>query len=135
MTEQSSPPEAKSTTGLLSEAFDLFRGLCRKEVDLVRAELSENATKAVTAIGMIVGGVVVVLVALNVLSAAIVAGLVELGIEEGWAALIVGALYLLIAIILVRRGTNSLKSASLAPTRAAQSVRRDALVLKERFHG
>lgn len=130
-----STKETKSTAGLISDAVNLVTGLVRKEVDLVRAEVSESATRAGVAVGLIVGGVVLVLVALNVLSAALVAGLAELGLEAGWASLIVGAVYFLIAVILVRKGTNDLKAASLAPTRAAHSVRKDVLVLKEKLHG
>lgn len=135
MTDQTLQADRKSTSGLITDAVGLVTGLVRKEADLVRAELSENATKAGVAIGLIVGGIVFILVALHVLSAALVAGLAELGIETGWAALIVGGVYLLIAIIMVRKGTSDLKAASLAPSRAIQSVRQDAAAMKESFHG
>lgn len=135
MTDNTSDAGTRSTTSLLSDALAHVSGLVRKEVDLVKAELSESAAQAATAVGMIVGAVVFVLVALNVLSAAIIAGLTELGLEAGWASLIVGAVYLVIAIIMVRRGTNQLKAASLAPTRTAESVRRDAQLMKETFNG
>ena len=135
MAEDTSAKGARSTTSLFSDVVGLASGLVRKEVDLVRAEISENASKAAVAVGLIAGGVVLVLVALNVLSAALVAGIAELGIEGGWAALIVGAVYFVIAVILVRKGTNDLKGASLAPTRTAHSVREDVLVLKEKIHG
>jgi hypothetical protein len=126
---------SRSTTGLFSDAVSQVTGLVRKEVDLARAEISESAAQAAVAIGLIAGGVVFVLVALNVLSAALVAGLAEMGVEAGWAALIVGIVYLVIAIILVRKGTTDLKAASLAPKRTAESVRRDAQALKETFNG
>ena len=135
MAEETSTKGARSMTSLFSDVVGLVGGLVRKEVDLVRAEVSENASRAGVAIGLIAGGVVLTLVALNVLSAAIVAGLAELGIEGGWAALIVGAVYFVIAVILVRKGMNDLKAASLAPTRTAHSVREDVLVLKEKIHG
>lgn len=127
--------DARSTASLFSDALGHVSGLLRKEVDLARAEVSENISHAAVAVGLIVGGVVFVLVALNVLSAALVAGLAEFGIEPGWAALIVGAVYLAIAIVLVRKGTSDLKAASLAPTRTAESVRRDAQALKETING
>lgn len=135
MTDHPSDTESRSTSGLFSDALAHVSGLVRKEIDLVKAELSENATKAVAALGMIVGGVVFVLVALNVLTAALVAGLTEFGIEAGWASLIVGVVYLVIAAVMVRMGTNRLKAASLAPTRTTQSVRRDAQLVKETFNG
>ncbi len=118
------PSQHKSTVGLVGDALQHISGLVRKEVDLARAEVSENANRAVVALGVIAGGVVFVLVALNVLSAALVAGIAELGIEAGWAALIVGVVYLVIAAIMVRKGSNDLKASSLAPTRTERPPRR-----------
>lgn len=129
------PSQHKSTVGLVGEALQHISGLIRKEVDLARAEVSENANRALVAIGVIAGGAILVLVALNVLSAALVAGIAELGIDAGWAALIVGVVYLVIAAIMVRKGTNDLKASSLAPTRTVQSVRRDANAMKETING
>lgn len=127
--------QTKSTAGLLSDAASHISGLVRKEVDLARAELSENAKRAVVAIGLIVGALVFVLTALQVLSAALVAGIAELGIDAGWAALIVGVIYLIIAVVMARKGTNDLKASSLAPTRTAENVRRDAVAVKETMNG
>lgn len=135
MDDHTSRRDTRSTASLFTDAVTLVAGLVRKEVDLVKAEISENANRAAVAIGLIAGGVVFVLVALNVLSAALVAGIAELGIEPGWAALIVGAAYLVIAIVLVRKGTNELKAVNLAPTRTMKRVRRDAEAVKESFNG
>ena len=134
-TGKESGSDARSTSSLLTEAATRLTGLFRKEIDLGRAELSESAHRAAVAVGLILGGVVFVLVALNVLSAALVAGLTELGMEAGWAALLVGAVYLVIAVTLVRKGAADLKSTDFAPTRTIESVRRDAHALKETFNG
>ncbi|MBM9593147.1 phage holin family protein [Roseitranquillus sediminis] len=136
MTDRTTDPTAaRSTTSLLSDAMAHVSGLVRKEIDLVRAELSENAHRAGVAIGLIVGAVVLLLTALNVLSAALVSGLAELGIDAGWAALIVGLVYLVVAVIMVKKGTNDLKSTSLAPTRSARNVQKDAHAVKETING
>lgn len=132
---ESKSPESKSTAGLLSEAVNHVRGLVRKEIDLTRAELSENTKRAISAVVMIVVGLVLLLTALNVLSAALVAGIAELGLDAGWAALIVGGVFLLIALIMALRGKNSLQSSSLAPTRSARNVQRDANAVKETLNG
>ena len=71
------------------------------------------------------------LTALNVLASALVAGLVELGIDAGWSALIVGVLFAVIAGLLAKKGLNDLKLKSLAPTRTAKNVRRDGEAVKE----
>ncbi|MEQ5827528.1 phage holin family protein [Sulfitobacter sp. NFXS29] len=121
----------KSAGSLLTEALSHVSSLMRKEVDLARAEVNENLKHAGVAIGLIVGAVVVALTALNVLSAALVAALTEAGIAAGWSAVIVGVLLAIVAYVMVQKGTNDLKLNSLAPTRTAKNVKRDAATMKE----
>jgi uncharacterized membrane protein len=121
----------KSAGSLLTEALSHVSSLMRKEVDLARAEVNENLKHAGVAIGLIVGAVVVALTALNVLSAALVAALTEAGIAAGWSAVIVGVLLAIVAYVMVQKGTNDLKLSSLAPTRTAKNVKRDAVTMKE----
>ena len=121
----------KSAGSLLTEALSHVSSLMRKEVDLARAEVNENLKHAGVAIGLIVGAVVVALTALNVLSAALVAALTEAGIPAGWSAVIVGVLLAIVAYVMVQKGTNDLKLSSLAPTRTAKNVKRDAATMKE----
>lgn len=120
--------------GLVGDAFEHVTQLLRKELDLFRAELQENTNKAFAALGMIVAGIVVMLVALNVLAGAFVGWLAEAGISPGWAAVIVFAVLAVIAIVLLMTGRNKLKAARLAPTRTAENVRRDASTLREATH-
>ncbi|AYE85893.1 MAG: phage holin family protein [Sulfitobacter sp.] len=121
----------KSAGSLLTEALSHVSSLMRKEVDLARAEVNENLKHAGVAIGLIVGAVVVALTALNVLSAALVAALTEAGIAAGWSAVIVGVLLAIVAYVMVQKGTSDLKLSSLAPTRTAKNVKRDAATMKE----
>lgn len=123
-----------STIGLLNEALAKVSNLVRGEVDMARAEISENLSSAGVALGMIAGAVVVALTALNVLTAAVVAGLTELGIPGGWSALIVGVVLGIIAYILLKKGTADLKLSSIAPTRTAKNVKRDAQTVKESYN-
>ena len=128
-TESANP--LKAAPGLLSEALTHVSNLVRKEVDLARTEVSENLTRAGVAIGLLVGAIVVALVALNVLAAALVAALTALGLDAGWAAIIVGGGLAIVAGIMVAKGLNDLKLSSIAPTRTAKNVRRDAETVKE----
>ena len=121
----------KSAGSLLTEALSHVSSLMRKEVDLARAEVNENLKHAGVAIGLIVGAVVVALPALNVLSAALVAALTEAGIAAGWSAVIVGVLLAIVAYVMIQKGTNDLKLSSLAPSRTAKNVKRDAETMKE----
>ncbi|WP_299740894.1 phage holin family protein [uncultured Roseobacter sp.] len=123
----------ESASSLLTDAMSNFSGLVRNEVDLARAEISENATKAGVAIGLIAGAAIIALVALNVLAAALVAALTEVGLDTGWSALIVGAALSIIAFVLINKGVNDLKLSSLAPTRTVKNVQRDAAAVKEAY--
>jgi len=123
----------KSAGNLLTDAMANVSGLVRSEVDLARAEISENVTKAGVAIGLIAGAAIIALVALNVLAAALIAALTEAGLDAGWSALIVGAALGIIAFVLINKGVNDLKLSSLAPTRTVKNVQRDAAAVKEAY--
>lgn len=123
----------KSTTDLVGDALSHVSSLVRKEVDLARAEINENLSRAGVAIGLIVAAAIIALTALNVLAAALVAGLTEAGIDGGWAALIVGAGFAILAFALMAKGLNDLKLSSLAPNRTAKNIKRDAQAVKEAY--
>jgi hypothetical protein len=131
MTDQTTTTANKSAAGLLSDAIAHMSALVRKEVDLARAEVSENVSRAGIAIGMLAGALVIALTALNVLAAALVAGLTEWGMEAGWASLLVGVVLGAIALAMALKAKNDLKLSSIAPTRTAKNVQRDAQALKE----
>ncbi|MCB1844328.1 MAG: phage holin family protein [Halioglobus sp.] len=109
--------------------------LVRNEVDLARTEVHTNLDRAGTALGVLVGAVIIALTALNVLVAALVAGLVELGVDNGVAALLVGAVLAVIAYAMTREGLQQLKVSRLAPTRTAENLQRHAKAVKEVYHG
>lgn len=124
----------KSAGSLLSEALSHISSLVRNEVDLARAEVNENLKSAGVAVGLIVGALVVAITALNVLTAALVAGLTEAGIPAGWSAVIVGVILAIVAYAMVKKGTNDLQLSSLAPSRTAKNVKRDAQAMKEAYN-
>lgn len=131
MTDQTTHHTEKSAPGLVTEALRHVSSLLRREVDLARAELNENAHRAGAAVGFIVAGIVIALSALNVLSAALVAAVAELGIGAGWAAVVVGGVMAIVAFILAGKGMNDLKLSSLAPSRSVNSLRKDAEAVRE----
>ncbi|WP_281968973.1 phage holin family protein [Roseovarius nanhaiticus] len=128
-----SDPSKKSTTDMLGDALNHVSALVRNEVDLARAEVSENLNRAGVAIGLIAAAAIIALTSLNVLSAALVAALTEAGIDGGWSALIVGVVLAIIAFVLLGKGTNDLKLSSLAPSRTAKNVQRDANAVKDAY--
>jgi len=131
MTDQTTSSTNKSAAGLLSDAIAHMSALVRKEVDLARAEVSENVSRAGVALGLLAGALVIALTALNVLAAALVAGLTEWGLEPGWASLIVGLILGAIAFALAMKSKNDLTLSNIAPSRTAKNVQRDAQALKE----
>ena len=123
--------QLRDTGSLVGDALQQVIALIRGELNLLRAEMDHNVRKAVAAVGMIVAGLVIILVALNVLAAALVEAIAELGLEAGWAALIVGVVLAIIAAILVSKGSKNLKLTSLAPTRTTKNVERDGEAVKK----
>ena len=121
----------ESTPSLLNEALTHVTGLVRGEMDLFRAEVQENLNRAIAAVGMLVAAVVLLITALNVLAAAITAWLAETGLGPGWSALIVAGAFAIVGIVLALKGRSNLKATSLAPTRTARNVQRDAHAVKE----
>ena len=90
-----------------------------------------SATRAAAGIAMLVIGVVLSLVALNVLAAALVAAIaVWFTLSTGWASLIVGVVLLIVVAILVSVGIGRLKSAFQTPQRSVNSIKDDARVVK-----
>lgn len=119
-----------TTANLIGEAMAHLSSLVRKEVDLARAEVNQNISRAGTAIGLLAAAFVASIVALNVLTAAIVAGLAEAGMTPGWAALLVGVVLAVIAAVLASKGANDLKVSSIAPSRTVENIKRDANTMK-----
>jgi uncharacterized membrane protein YqgA involved in biofilm formation len=106
--------------------------LVRKEVQLARAEMSENMSRLAMGLGLIVGGAVLLIPALVILFQAGVAALVEAyGVASYWAALIVGGVVLLLGIILLLIGINRLKVENLIPSKTIHQLQRDASVAKD----
>jgi TRAP-type C4-dicarboxylate transport system permease small subunit len=123
----------RSTPALVGDLVSQVTDLYRKEIHLLRAEMSEKVTQATAAIGMIAVGGVLAIVALNLLAAAIVAWLVAMGMHQGWALLLVGVVLAVVALILVNRGRANLKAGSLAPERTVRATARDAELVKEKL--
>lgn len=118
-------------SALLAGTVEAFTGLVKNEVDLARAEVTESAKTVAIAVGMIAAAMVIAFVALNVLTGALVSLLVEAGLHPGWAAVVIGGLYALIAGVLVAMATAKLRAVNLAPKRTAKNLQRDAKAVME----
>jgi len=125
----SQTPDPRSVPQLLSDLARELTTLFRKEGQLIRAELSEKITQVQVGAGSAIAGAIILLVALNVLTAALIAGLAKIGSDPAvpnsglgvaWASLIVGILLAVAGALLVRKGASSMSN--LTPERTAQSI-------------
>ena len=124
-----------SIQGLLGDALRETTDLARKEIALFRTEMSNNLRSLFLGLGMMVGAAVFAVVALLVLTDALVKWLATVVNSEALAALIVGAVFLAIGIGLALWGRSAMSLSPLPPTRTTRQVRQDARVLSERVSG
>jgi hypothetical protein len=98
--------------------------LVRKEIELARAELEAKGKVAGKGAGMLAGAAAAGLLALGALSAALIALLGE-AMATWVAALIVMALWAVIAAVLARAGQSALRRASPPAPQTVETVKED----------
>lgn len=131
MTQGDSP---KSAGEMMSDIMGNVGNLVRSEVDLARAEIAASAAKAGAALGSMVLAVVLAIAGLNVLAASLVALAIWAGLTPTWATLAVGVGLILIATLIFLSAKSALNQIGFVPTRAARSVQRDAMAIKEAYN-
>ncbi|WP_026620426.1 hypothetical protein M728_003982 (plasmid) [Ensifer sp. WSM1721] len=125
---------------LMTSLVGDISGLFRKEIDLAKAEASENLSRAVGSIETLLIGLVFAIGAIGVLLSAVVQGLAAFLVVQGLtepnadaaAAAIVGVVVALLAWAMVSRALSTLRSGSFKFDRTAASLQRDVDVVKER---
>jgi hypothetical protein len=114
---------------LIGNISDDLSQLFRQEVELAKAELKQEATKAGKAAGMLGGAAFAGYLVVVLLSFALVAGLSNV-IDAGWAALIVAVLWAIVAAVLYSAGRKKLKTVDPTPRRTVDTLKEDAQWLK-----
>ena len=99
--------------------------LVRKEVELATTEMTAKARKAGGHVGLAATGGALAHAGLLVFLAALVLGLSEMGVAPWLSALIISALTIGVGYLLINRGMTALRSSSVAPTRAMESLKED----------
>ncbi|AVA23663.1 phage holin family protein [Rhizobium sp. NXC24] len=125
----------RSLTELMAGLVTDITGLFRKEIDLAKAEASENLNRALGGIETLLIGVIFAIGAIGVLLAAAVKGLAAFLVARNadtLSALIVGVIVAGLAWAMVARGISTLRGSNLKLDRTATSLRRDVDVVKER---
>jgi hypothetical protein len=126
--------DLKDAPGLMVTAFQQFSRLMQDEIVLAKAEVSRNISRAGMGLAMIGVAALLTLTALNVLAGALVAYLAANGLTAGTAAVLVGGVLLVVALILALVGKSRLTADALAPNRAMTNVKSDFETVKEHSH-
>ena len=124
--------EDRSLSELLSDVTSEIATLFRKEVELARAETSEQVSRAAKAGAMLGAAAVVGLLTLILLAFAAAWGLSEV-VPEGVTFLIVGLVFGLVAAVLASAGKKKIASVNPMPQQTAQTVKADVQVAKDSF--
>ncbi|MFF1275960.1 phage holin family protein [Streptomyces marokkonensis] len=120
------PQEQERSAGeLLSRVTSDLQVLFRQEVELAKAEIKEEGAKAGKAVGMFGGAGFAGYMVLLFLSLAAVFGLSSV-MDDGWAALIVAALWAVAAAVLYRKGRTTMRTVSPKPEHTVQTLKEDA---------
>jgi len=115
---------------LLGEVTRDLSTLMRQEVELAKAELRQEATKAGKAAGMFAGAGIAGYMVLLFLSIALWWGLANV-MDQGWAALIVAAIWAVVGVVLFTLARSRVRQIRGLP-QTAQTVREVPDALKGR---
>lgn len=110
---------------LLSTVTSDVQTLFRQEVELAKTEVRQEATKAGKAAGMYGGAGFAGYMVLLFLSLAAVLGLANV-MDGGWAALIVTAVWAVIAAVLYQRGRTRMHSVAPKPEQTVETMKENA---------
>ena len=130
-------PLSELVTGLVGDISGLFR----KEIDLAKAEASQKISHAVGGLEVFAIGLVLAIGAVGVLVSAIVNGLTAMLVAQGFtepnasalSSVIVAIVVGLVAWVMISKGIGVLRNSNLSMSRTANSLRRDADMVKERM--
>ena len=114
---------------LLGNISNDLSQLFRQEVELAKAELKQEASKAGKAAGMLGVAGFAGYLAVVLLSFALVFALANV-MDAGWAALIVAAIWAVIGGVLFVTGRSKLKTIDPVPHRTVDTLKEDAQWLK-----
>ena len=124
--------EDRSLSELLSDVTAEIGSLFRKEVELAKAETSEQVSRAAKAGGMLGAAAVIGFLDLILFSFAAASALAEV-MPTGLAFLIVGVVFAIVAGALAMAGKKRLASVNPVPNQTVQTLKADVQVAKDSF--
>jgi succinate dehydrogenase/fumarate reductase cytochrome b subunit len=133
--------DPRSLGELISGLVSDISGLFRKEIELAKTEASAKLSNAASGLEMFAIGLVLAIGAIGILLAAIVNGLGALLVAMGFteanadaiASLVVALVVGLAAWVAISRGMAIVRNTNPTLPRTANSLRRDAEVVKEKM--
>ncbi len=117
-------PRDRSIGELVKELAGQTSTLVRQEIDLAKAEVTQKGKLAGKGAGMLGGAAVFGLLALGALTAALIA-LLDKAMATWVAALIVMALWAVVALVLAKAGQASLQRATPPAPQTVETVKED----------
>lgn len=123
--------EVRTIPELFTDLVTQLSTLVRKEIQLAKTEASEKLTAALSGVGIMVGGAILMIAALGILLEGIAHVIAWLGVPPHWSYLIVGVVTVILGGILLKVGMNGLSAKNLMPTKTVEQLQRDAAVAKE----
>ncbi|MFF7555485.1 phage holin family protein [Streptomyces olivaceus] len=115
----------RSVNQLLSAVTTDLQTLFRQEVELAKAEVRDEASRAGKAAGMFGGAGFAGYMVLLFLSLAAMLGLANV-IDGGWAALVVAALWGIAGALLFLKGRAGMKAVSPKPEQTVETMKENA---------
>ncbi|MDG9725809.1 MULTISPECIES: phage holin family protein [unclassified Streptomyces] len=115
----------RSVGQLMSGVTADLQTLFRQEIELAKAEIKEEGTRAGKAAGMFGGAGFAGYMVLLFLSLAAVLGLANV-MDGGWAALIVTAVWAVAAAVLYMKGRAGMRTVSPKPERTVETMKENA---------
>ncbi len=117
-------PRERPIGELVKDLSSQTSTLVRKEIELARAEIQEKGKVAGKGAGMLAGAAVAGLLALGALTAALIA-LLDKAMATWVAALIVMALWAIVALVLAKSGQKALQRATPPAPQTVETVKED----------
>lgn len=105
--------------------------LLRQEVQLAKAEVTQSALQVGRAVGFLIAGGLLAYAGLLAVLAAITLAVWHAGLPDWAAALAVGLVVILVAVVLLLRARAMLQAANLAPQRTVESLKADTAMVRE----
>lgn len=122
--------DARSLGDLFADLARDTRTLIQQEIELAKTELAANASRMTGSVALIVAGGLIAYGGLLAIIAAVVLGLIAIGLAA-WAAALLGGLVIAgIGYALIRAGLASFRPQDLTPRETIETLKEDARWLK-----